>query len=211
MLSHPIARALGACLLAAWAGLPSVGSAQVIRCTDPVTGSVTYTDGECVKGQDRKEVAPRQTPEDIQRQYEQAHEALRLQREQQQAQAAQAPPSGPPPADRGAADPAQSAACLQARTELQGAMALDPLLYDTPARIATAQQNADLACLTPAEYARLQHRAGSRPIGVVPGYAPVLVIPPRPPHKPHRTERKPEMVQCNVFRCYDKRGNSYPR
>jgi len=212
-LRHWIARALKACLTAFLFGVTLAGNAQVIRCTDPVTGSVTYTDADCTQGQSRKEVAPRQTPEDIQRQYEQALEALRMQREQQQVQAAQPPATPPPAAGRDTVEPSQSAQCLQARAVLQGAMALNPTLYDTNTRIAAAQDNADLACLTPAEYARLQRRTNNRPpVYVGPGYVPpVIVVPPPHPQRPHRAERKPEMVNCNVFRCYDAQGRSYPR
>lgn len=208
-----LVRPLTLCLLTLQCALPLLAQAQVIRCTDPATGSVTYTDGECDKGQSRKEVAPRQTPQDIQRQYEQAQEALRLQREQQQVQQAAQPSSETPLAATAAhpsVAPSQSAECYQARAALQSALALDPMLYDTSTRISAAQQNVDLACLTPAQYARSRHGANERTYGE-PGYAtPVIVVPPRPAPRPHKTERKPQMVQCNVFRCYDAQGNSYP-
>ena len=206
--AHPSVRhALKVCLLAFAGGLCAAGNAQVIRCTDPATGSVSYTDGECAKGQDRKEVAPRQTPEDIQRQYEQAEEALRLRRERQQTEAqAQAMP---PAARQEAPDPAQSAQCRQARAALQSAMALDPTLYDTGNRIFEAQQNADLACLTPAEYARSPHRLNGTP----PAYTmpPLVIGPAQRPRPRQRAERKPDIVQCDVFRCYDSKGGRYPR
>lgn len=210
---HCIARALRACLAALLLGGALAGNAQVIRCTDPVTGSVTYTDADCAQGQSRREVAPKQTREDIERQYEQAREALRMQREQQQVQATQPPATPPSAAGRDTVEPSQSPQCLQARAALQGAMALDPTLYDTNTRIAVAQDNADLACLTPAQYARLQRRTNNRPPAYAgPGYVPpVIVVPPPRPPRPHRAERKPEMVNCNVFRCYDAQGRSYPR
>ena len=65
-----------ALLLAAslWAGS---AAAQVTRCSDPVTGKITYTDGDCAAGQARKEVAPRQSPEDIQRERDQAQRQQR--------------------------------------------------------------------------------------------------------------------------------------
>lgn len=213
MPSHPVVLALRQGLLIALFVLPWAASAQVIRCTDPASGKVTYTDGACDQGQNRKEVAPKQTPEDIERQYEQAREALRMQSEQRQAQATQpSPPPSPVPEPR-AIDPAQSAQCMQAQAALQGTLALDPTLYDTNARIHAAQQNVDLACLTPAEYARLRQRMNDRaPSYEGPGYAtPVFVVPSRPTHRPHKAEPKPEMVQCNVFRCYDKNGKAYPR
>lgn len=198
--------------------LPWAAGAQVIRCTDPASGRVTYTDGECNQGQSRKEVAPKQSPEEIERQYEQAHEALRLQRERQQAQAAQeaaAPPAAPtqPVTRPPVVDPAQSAQCIQAQAALRGALALDPTRYDTNTRIHAAQESADVACLTPAEYARLRERTRrDAPVYGAPGYTtPIVVVPQRPPHRPHKSEPRPEMVQCNVFRCYDKNGKAYPR
>lgn len=214
MSSGAVAQALRQGLWLVLLALPWAASAQVIRCTDPASGKVTYTDGACDQGQSRKEVAPKQTPEDIERQYEQAREALRLQREQRQAQAAEQASSPPPVAAAPKpVDPAQSPQCAQAQAALQGALALDPTLYDTNARIHAAQESADLACLTPAEYARLRQRTNRRaPIYEGPGYTtPIIVVPPRPPHRPHKAEPKPEMVQCNVFRCYDKNGKAYPR
>ena len=199
-----------------WAGS---AAAQVMRCSDPVTGKITYTDGDCAAGQTRKEVAPRQTPEDIQRERDQAQEALRLRQERRALDAIQA---GPAPIDRPrqdtdkhhASDPAQSAECAQARQTLKAALARDPSLYDTNTRIYSAQRNEELACLTPAENARLQRDREQRSIYETPGFIPpIVVLPPPRPHPPHNTQPKPkpEMVQCNVFRCYDRQGNSYPR
>lgn len=204
---------LAACL---WAGS---AAAQVMRCSDPATGKITYTDGDCAAGQARKEVAPRQTTEDIQRERDQAQEALRLKRERRALEAAQASPA---PVDRPrqdadtqrAPDPAQSAECAQARQSLKAALARDPSLYDTNTHIHSAQRNEELACLTPVEIARLQRDREQRSIYGNPGFIPpVVIVPPLRPHHPHHTQPrpKPEMVQCNVFRCYDRQGNSYPR
>lgn len=200
---------LSATLAAALAlGMPLICGAQVVRCTDPVTGSVTYTDGSCTKGQARQEVAPRQTPEEIQRERDQAEQALRLKNERREAEALHDNARAAAPVRRDARDLANSPACQQARQALQGLLStLDPSLYDTPARIDGAQRQADLACLTPSEYARLQSRRGNRPAYDGAAYIPpVMVAPPRP----RPPQRQPEMVQCNVFRCYDRQGNSYP-
>lgn len=192
--------------------VPLASPAQVVRCTDPATGSVTYTDGPCASGQRRREVAPRQTPEEIRQEREQAEKALRLKREQREAQQGQdAPHEGSAPAARrhAAEDPARSPACLQARQTLQGLVStLDPSLYDTRSRIDAAQHAADQACLHPAELARLQNRQAYRPAYEAPVYLPPVVVVPARPRPP---QRAPEMVQCNVFRCYDRQGNSYPR
>lgn len=210
---HWIHRASRMTLFALLLGLSWAGSAQVIRCTDPATGRVTYTDGECMQGQSRKEVAPRQTPEDLQRQYEQAQQALELRRERQQLQAAQTPAPAPVPSAPQVMEPAQSAECQQARTALRDAMARDATLYDTNARIDSAQQNVDLACLTSAEYARLRQRLNDRPpLYVAP---PVFVIPPRThPHRPPRKvepKPKPGLSECDVFWCYGRQGKSPAR
>lgn len=207
-----------ALLLAAslWAGS---AAAQVTRCSDPVTGKITYTDGDCAAGQARKEVAPRQSPEDIQRERDQAQEAMRLKQERRALEAAQAVPA-PVEKPRQDADrqhppdPAQSAECAQARQALKAARARDPSLYDTNTRIYNAQRNEELACLTPEENARLQRDREQRPVYQNPGFIPpVVVLPPPRPHPPHNIQPKPrpEMVQCNVFRCFDRQGNAYPR
>lgn len=200
---------LGATVAAAlMLGVPLVCGAQVIRCTDPVTGSVTYTDGSCTKGQASREVAPRQTPEEIQRERDQAEQALRLRNERREAEALHDDGRVATPAQRSATDPASSPACQQARQALQRLHStLDPSLYDTSVRIDAAQRQADLACLTPSEYARMQSRRGSRPAYDEAAYIPPVVVAPPRPRPP---QRQREMVQCNVFRCYDRQGNSYP-
>lgn len=191
-----------------------MATAQVVRCTDPATGSVTYTDGACASGQTGTEVAPRQTPEEIRLEREQAERALQLKHERQAAEAQSR--ASQPPADQApgataqaAPDPALSQACLQARQTLQGlTTTLDPSLYDTPVRLDAAQQAVNAACLSPAEQARLQAYPSYPPAYDMPIYnRPVIVRPPRP--RPPRPA--PEMVQCNVFRCYDRQGNVYPR
>lgn len=70
------AQHLLACLCVAWIG--TAAQAQVVRCTDPATGKVTYTDGKCAGGTTAREVEARKTPEEIQREREQAAEALAL-------------------------------------------------------------------------------------------------------------------------------------
>jgi len=184
--------------------------AQVVRCTDAATGQVTYTDGPCRRGDAAREVAPRKTPEELQREREQAAEALARKHERQlheerlRAQAVPDAATPPPPPD-----PARSPQCLRARQQLQDALAAAVPgrgLYDDQARLEAAQQQADLACLTPAEQARVR---AARPYPAVQGPAPaVVIVPPRP--RPTPAPRR-EITHCNVFRCYDKQGNVYPR
>ena len=74
-------------------------------------------------------------------------------------------------------------------------------------RGARRERQADLACLSPADYARAESARSSRTVYPSPYYAPpVVVVPPRPAPPPRR-----EITHCNVFRCYDKQGNTYPR
>ena len=76
---------LAACALLASLGAP----AQVLRCTDPRTGKVTYTDGECTSGSQALEVEPRKTPEALRAEREQAAEAIARKQQRQQAEAAE--------------------------------------------------------------------------------------------------------------------------
>ena len=206
----PAASRLAAAALALAAALcgSMPAAAQVVRCTDPSTGAITYTDGPCRRGEAAREVAPAKTPEEIAQERAQAEQAqaarrARLQQEAEQRRDAAAVPL-PPPIPR-PADPAQSSACQRARQALKEATdALGGGLHDEQARLDAAQQRADLACLTPAEQARAAARRASARL---PEYAPpAIVLPPRPTPRPPRRE----ISHCNVFRCYDKQGNSYP-
>jgi len=189
-------------------GLAAPAQAQVVRCTDPATSKVTYTDGECRRGEAAREVEGRKTPEALALEREQAAEALARKYERQQQEALlRPPPTAPAPEAQPAPDPARSPACQRARQQLQ--QALDGVgqgLYDEQARIDTARRQANLACLSPADFARAER---DRPPAYAPGaYAPpVVVLPPRPHPAPPRRE----ITHCNVFRCYDRQGNVYPR
>ena len=94
------AQHLLACLCVAWIG--TAAQAQVVRCTDPATGKVTYTDGKCAGGTTAREVEARKTPEEIQREREQAAEALDQALGRKQAHRA---PSRPPRRSSSAATP----------------------------------------------------------------------------------------------------------
>ncbi len=208
--------ACSACAALALAALawPAAGWAQVVRCTDPATGSVTYTNGRCDAGARGVEIAPSPSAEDIARERRQAAEAeqrkqARRAQEHAAAQAAAQAQAAPAPAQP--PDPAQSSACRQARQALAQQLAtLDPSLFDTRARLDAAQRQADLACLTPYEQARIASERAADTAST----APVIVVPPphqRPPHhqRPPRPQPR-EITHCNVFRCYDSRGNTYP-
>ncbi|WP_367065257.1 DUF4124 domain-containing protein [Oryzisolibacter sp. LB2S] len=196
-------------LLVACCALPA--AAQVVRCTDPVTGGVTYTDGGCPRGDAAREVEPRRSPQDIAQERAQAAEALQRKHERQLFEAEQRRASQQ--AERAAAhtrphnDPSQSIECRQARQNLQDVLAtLGRGMYDEQSRLDAAQRQTDLACLSPADYARAEQRRGYQP-AQPPYYGPpVVVVPPRPAPPPRR-----DIVNCNVFRCYDGKGNVYPR
>ncbi|SDM53017.1 protein of unknown function [Oryzisolibacter propanilivorax] len=188
-------------------------SAQVLRCTDAATGRVTYTDGDCPRGEAQLQLQPRQSLEDIERERAQAVEALarRHERQQQDAalQALRAPAEAAPSAMR-PPDPASSPACQRARAQLQEVLADSGRgLYDEQARVSAAREQVDLACLTAAEFARTR-RTPDRAAWPAAGALPVIVVP--APPRPHPPPPRPrEISHCNVFRCYDRQGNTYPR
>jgi len=210
----PAAPAL-ALLLAGMACWAQPAAAQVMRCTDPATGQVTYTDGGCHRGDAVREVQERQSPQDIARERQQAAEALERRQErlrleaEQRRDAQQAERAARQATTAPRDDPAQSMACRQARRQLQQVLAtMGQGMYDEQSRLDAAQRQADLACLSPAEQARTERRRDHHPGHATPYYAPpVVVVPPRPMPPPPRRE----IANCNVFRCYDAQGNTYPR
>lgn len=193
-------------------------AAQVVRCTDPASGKVTYTDGDCHRGEAAREVEARKSAQEIAQERQQAAEALERKQERQQLEERQR--QGAERAERtgrsaraaaAGSDPAQSPDCQRARKHLQEVLAtLGQGMYDEQARLDAAQRQADLACLSPADYARTER---NRPAYAPPYYGPpVVVIPPRPvPPRPMPVPPRREITNCNVFRCYDAQGNTYPR
>lgn len=158
-------------LVALFALLPAVAGAQAIRCKDPATGKILYTDQPCKGGE---LVVPQRSEADIardaanaaaarEREHDRAiqqREERALQREQLRAQQAALPPP---------AQPAETEACRAARAEA----AFRAGSFSASAEeIRTARYNAALAC-------------GQQPpadIVVVQPYAPVAPYP-RPPHR----------------------------
>lgn len=207
---QPAAHMALAMAIAACCALPA--AAQVMRCTDPATGKVTYTDGDCGRGEAAREVEARKSPQEIEQEREQAAKALERKHERQQMEARQrretqqAERSARPAAG---SDPARSMECQRARKSLQDVLAtMGQGMYDEQARLDAAQRQADLACLSHAEYARAERSRGYRATPSQPYYGPpVVVVPPRPAVPAPRRE----ITHCNVFRCYDAQGNTYPR
>lgn len=203
-------------LIALW---PLASPAQVVRCTDVATGKVTYTNGDCAPGAAVREVEARKTAEQIRQERAQAAEALADQRErerqesleQRERRAAEQRTAAASARTPVAADPAQSAECHQARRALQDVNAsLGRGMYDEQARLDQAQRQADLACLTPSAYAEAERARANRSVAypASPYYVPPIVV-----HRPPRPQAPPAAppTNCNVFRCYDGRGNTYPR
>ncbi len=148
-------------LLAVFCGLPALAGAQAVRCQDPATGRVLYTDQPCPGGE---LVVPKRSAAELQQEAAQAaqareaaerREALAVQREQlrlestRQADAVRAP-----------AVPAESDACRAARAEASFRAASRTASEE---EIRTARANAALACGQPPP-------------------AEIVVVPPPPPH-----------------------------
>lgn len=206
--------------LAACAALVCLAApAQVLRCTDARTGQVTYTDGACAGSASVREVEPRRTPQEIQQERQQAAEALERKQQQLDAEARQSAADREARRERDKAaraaqqplrgqDYARSAECARSRRNLDVVASSVAGTYDQSQRVETAQRQVDLDCLGPEGYAEVEKaraaRAATAPVIVVP---PHYTVHPRPaPPPPPRT-----FTQCNVFRCYDSQGNSYPR
>ena len=158
-------------LVALFALLPAVAGAQAIRCKDPATGKILYTDQPCKGGE---LVVPQRSEADIardaataaaarEREHDRAiqqREERALQREQLRAQQAALPPPVPP---------TETDACRAARAEA----AFRAGSFSASAEeIRTARYNAALACGQPPP----------ADLVVVQPYAPVAPYP-RPPHR----------------------------
>ncbi|WP_440110536.1 DUF4124 domain-containing protein [Acidovorax sp. BL-A-41-H1] len=194
------------------------GQAQVVRCTDPATGKVTYTDGACQSGAAAREVEARKSAADIQRERAEAAQALERKQQRLQAEAAaqaqaerNAP--APSPAAQQRPDYARSPECARSRRNLDTTISAgDSGTYEQNQRVEAAQRQVDLDCLGPAAYAELEKTRAMRPVVVPPT---TIVVPPRYPRPvppPVVVQpNPPKFTQCNVFRCYDSQGNSHPR
>ncbi|MFD2299145.1 DUF4124 domain-containing protein [Paracidovorax citrulli] len=223
--SRPCAGVLGCAGLAAalWlAGAPV--QAQVLRCTDPATGQVTYTDGSCGRGAAAREVEPRKTPEEIDREREQARAALETKRQRQEAEALaeqqqalrEARESRARAGREVSTDPARSPECARSRRQLDR-VAAEPGQgsYEAQARLSAAQRQMELDCLGSAGYTQVERSRGNggATYGTQDIHVPPVVVVPRHPVvvQPAVPVPKPPGTQCNVFRCYDGNGNIYPR
>ncbi|MDA8446097.1 DUF4124 domain-containing protein [Paracidovorax valerianellae] len=213
-------RLCAALAVAACASLSGPVQAQVMRCTDPGTGKVTYTDGACDKGTAVREVESRKTPEEIQEERAQAREALQLKQQRLQIERQEAQQEARQDRERSAArvpaDPSRSPECARSRRNLDRVANESGLgNYDGQARMAAAQRQMDLDCLGPQGYAEVERARGSGMVSSGDYYAPpaVVVVPPRRPVvvQPALPVPSAPISHCNVFRCYDQQGNVRPR
>lgn len=203
-------------------------SAQVLRCTDPRTGQVTYTDGACTGGSRTEEVQPRQTAEDIAEERRRAAEALerkqqraqneaaatearaRQEAERQRLDAARAAARSPTPADY-----ARSPECARSRRDLDiVAQGLSRTDEEHRLRLEAAQRQVDLDCLGPQGYAEVEKARAAQPRVVVvpPVVQPAPVFPTPFPTVPGAGQPAPRfLTQCGDFSCTDNFGQKYPR
>lgn len=206
---------LRAALLAAgWLFLATAAPAQVLRCTDAKTGEVTYTNGRCISGEASVQVQPASSPEQIARERAQAAAALerskaemaRDEAQRQEREKREEQERRQQLAAARAASGGNSPACRQARQRF------DAILAETPPDPATwgersqaAQQQMEMACLGPEAYSQLQQTRALQPNAIHRpqqwGWARPVPPQPAPPA---------QIVNCNVFRCYDNRGGVHP-
>ena len=203
--------ASGLVLAALWlCAVPAQG--QVLRCTDARTGAVTYTDGACDSGRQAEQVLPARSPEALAREREEAAQAIARKEQRLRAEAAAAALAPAPAAPAAPQPPAESARCADSRQQLQDLLNR-PGRSSSPAyaeQLAAARQQMEIDCLGPKAYGELEQ---SRAQSAVPA-APVFVVPPLRPQRPLPPQvqpPRPQITHCNVFRCYDRNGNTYPR
>lgn len=203
--------ALGLVLTALWlCAAPAQG--QVLRCTDARTGAVTYTDGACDSGRQAELVLPARSPEALAREREEAAKAIARKEQRLREEAAAAALAPAPAAPPAPLPPGESARCADSRQQLQDLLNR-PGRASSPAyaeQLQAARQQIEIDCLGPKAYGELEQ---SRAQSAVPS-APVIVVPalrPQRPPPPQVQPPRPQITHCNVFRCYDRNGNTYPR
>ena len=217
-----VALLLGAAL---WLATGSNAQAQVNRCTDPATGKVTYTDGDCARGTKAAEIERRKTDEELAQDRAREREALRAKAERREAELEQRKLEADERAASNAAsrrqgknrpDYANSAACQQSRERYSAASdAAADKTMGSRAQMDAAKRQMELDCMGPEAYSRLE---ASRP-------APTTVVNddyywdryphgrpyPPPPVRPQPPQPAPSITRCDVFKCFDANGNTYPR
>lgn len=142
--------------------LPVAVQAQVVRCTDPATGSVTYTDDRCVAGEPGRHVLDKPSAAQLAAREAEAERARQVLAEERAQRAAVQPYTRP--YTPYAAVPSQAAGCAQARSNLEAA---SNYKYITPqasaALVGQAQQRVDAACREPAPRVHVVRRVVPAP------------------------------------------------
>ncbi len=186
---------------------------QVIKCTDPRTGRITFSDSPCATGQSSVEVQPRRTPEEMQEERLRAEEANNRKQRQLDQQmldrqraaelAATAPVTAAP--DR-QVNPANSNACTQAQRDLEtiaSSITGSEELRRNRINAATVRVNA--TCGLQTEMIQPPHKIVVAP----PRFRPVQPLPqplPRPIPQGSRT-----ITGCDGGICRDAQGGLYHR
>ncbi|MEG1202977.1 MAG: DUF4124 domain-containing protein [Comamonas sp.] len=207
-----------------WLGAGDSAQAQVTRCTDPISGKVTYTDGECSRGAAVTEIERRKSEEELAQERARTEQALRAKAERREQALEQRKLEADERAAQAALQPkrparvdyASSASCQQSRERYSAASeAATDKTMGSRAQLDAAKRQMEIDCLGPEAYARLEASRPSAPPVVVtddywgrPPYGH-----PRPPVRPHPRppQPAPNIVHCDVFKCRDAQGYTHPR
>lgn len=205
-----------ALLIAGWLLISAAAQAQVMRCTDAKTGEVTYTNGRCISGEASVQVQQAPSPEQLAREHAQAAAAIersksemaRYEAQSQEREKREEQERRQQLATARAQNGNNSLACRQARQRLDAILAEaspDPATWGD--RSQAAQQQMEMTCLGPEAYNQLQQTRALQPNAINrPQYYPrgwTRPVPPQP-------SQPAQIVNCNVFRCYDNRGGVHP-
>lgn len=198
--------------------------AQVTRCTDPVSGKVTYTDGECARGANAAEIERRKTDEELAQDRIREREALRAKAERREQDLEQRKLEADERTAQNAAtrsqgrqrpDYANSAACQQSRERYNAASAAAAdRSMGSHAQLDAAKRQMELDCMGPDAYGRLEASRPAPSTTVVTDdywdrYPHGRPHPPRP--QPQPVQPAPSITRCDVFKCVDSQGYSHPR
>lgn len=202
--------------------LGGAAQSQIMRCTDAKTGEVTYTNGRCISGEAATQVKPAQSAEEIAQ--ERADAAKARERSQAQINREETQRRKREEAERKereAAEKAQAAAgggshlenspaCRQAHERYNAILAEaspDPATWGERSQAAQAQM--EMSCLGATAYQQLQQTRALQPNAINrPQWGYGQTYPPAV--RPVPSQPPAQIVNCNVFRCYDSRGGVHP-
>ena len=198
--------------------------AQVMRCTDPTSGKVTYTDGSCAQGTAGAEIERRKSDDELAQERARTDDALRAKAERRKTELEQRRVSNEERAIDAAHQRAQrpanqrpnysnSAACQQSREQYSAASkAASDMEAGSKAQLEAARRQMELDCMGPEAYSRLE---STRPAPVVQQDDYWNRYPygqrPQRPERPAPPQPAPTIARCDVFNCVDTNGFSHPR